>query len=238
MALNPSLNAFSRQIRGKKTKHLRKRGRIPAVVYGYEVKNQSVECAEQEFHKVFVKAGESTVVDLTIDKKKVPVLIHHLTCDPVTGQYAHIDFLAIDLTKEVTTHVPLRMIGVAPGVTELGGVLVHPRETLTVRCLPKDLPHAIDVDISSLKNFHDAVTVAALTLPPNVKVAEKAEEILVSLQPPRKEEEVAPVVAEAATAEGAAAAGAPVAEGADASEKKGAPEATKAAPKKEKKGEK
>lgn len=210
MATTPSLNVLPRNMFGKKVKHLRKRKRIPGILYGYKMKNQPVECNEQEFHKVFLQAGESTVVDLEINDKKVPVLIHQIALDPVSGSYAHVDFLALDLTKEVSTRVPLRIIGEAPGVKELGGVLVHHRETLTVRCLPKDLPHVIDVGVSNLKNFHDAVTVAALHLPPNVKIEEKPDEILVSLQPPRKEEEELPpptpeAVAAEAVAEGAAA---------------------------------
>lgn len=236
-----SLTVSSRKAAGKKVKLLRRQGRIPGVLYGYKVENQPIECQEQEFHKIFVKAGESTIVDLSLDKRKIPVLIHQIAMDPVSGKYAHVDFLALDLTKEVTTRVPLRTTGEAPGAKELGGILIHQREALTVRCLPKDLPHVIDVDISSLKNFHDTVTVSGLTLPLNVKVEENPDEILVSLQPPRKEEEETPLAAvEAVAAEGVATEGAVPADGAEGGEKKATPEATKAEPKKEKgkKGEK
>jgi large subunit ribosomal protein L25 len=229
-----TLEARPRKAAGKKVKDLRKQKRIPGVLYGYKVENQPVECLEQEFHKVFVKAGESTVVDLSVEGKTVPVLIHHIAFEPISGNYAHIDFLALDMTKEVTTHVPIRTIGEAPGVKELGGVLVHNRDTLTVKCLPKDLPHAIEVDLSSLQNFHDTIVVSALKVPPHVTILEKAEEIVVSLQPPRKEEEVAPVAAMVPEG-GVAPEGAAAAEGAPAAGAQAAPEPAQKA-KEDKKG--
>ena len=229
-----SLNAKTRKPSGKAVKNVRKRSAIPGILYGFKVENQPVECAEQEFHKVFVKAGESTVVDLQVDGKSIPVLIHHISFEPVSGRYQHIDFLALDMAKEVTTKVPLRTVGEAPGVKELGGILVHNRDTVSIKCLPKDLPHAIEVDLGSLKIFHDTITVAALTIPPRVKILEKPEEILVSLQPPRKEEE-APV---AAAAEGVVLPEGAVAPTEGAATETGATQAAAGAPKakEEKKG--
>jgi large subunit ribosomal protein L25 len=215
----PTLSVQTRTTRGKLVKGLRKKNQIPGVLYGFKIESTPIECAEKEFHKVYVQAGESTVVDLKFQEKTIPVLIHDIAFDPITGQYAHIDFLALDLMKEVTTHVPLVLTGEAPGVKEHGGVLVHNRDSLIVRCLPKDLPHAIEVDVSSLQNFHDTVTVAELKVPSGVKIEEKPEEIVASLIPPRKAEEAIPVTTavEGVPAEGAAAApGAIPAEGGDA----------------------
>lgn len=201
---SPLLTVQTRSARGKHAKALRRQNKVIGVLYGFKVENTPIECMEKEFHKVYVQAGESTIVDLQLEKKSIPVLIHDIAFDPITGQYTHVDFLALDLTKEVTTHVPLTLTGESSGVKELGGVLVRNRDTLTVRCLPKNLPHAIEVDISSLQNFHDSITVSALRIPANVKIEEKPDEIIASLIPPRKEEEVAPAVtAEAVPAEGA-----------------------------------
>lgn len=201
-------------------KHLRKRGFVPGVLYGYKVENQPVECIYQEFHKVFASAGESTVINLQVEGKTFPVLIHQIAYDPVTNAYDHIDFFVPDMSKEVTTNVPIRITGESLGVKELGGILVRNRENVTVKCLPKDLPHNITIDISVLENFHDTVTVSDLNLPDVVTLLEAEDEILISVQPPRKEEEV--VVAPAA--EGEAAEGeettAEAAEGEEKDEKK------------------
>ncbi len=189
----------------KKAKELRRAGQVPGVVYGPKTKNISIECKYQELHKAYVAAGESTIVELSVEGKNIPVLIHELHFDPMTGDYEHIDFFALDMTKEVTTNVPIRTVGEAPGVKELGGILVKNKDHVTVKCLPKDLPHDIEVDLSKLVNFYDAVTVGSLSIPKGVKILDEAEEILVSIAPPRKEEEETPVVA--AVAEGEVAAG-------------------------------
>lgn len=191
----------------QKAKNVRKNGKIPSVLYGHEQANQTMECVEREFHKVYMKAGESTIVELEIGKKHIPVLIHDIQFDPVTGAYAHIDFFAPDMTKEVTARVPIRTINISPAVKELGGVLVRNCDHLTVKCLPKDLPHDIEVDIASLQNFFDNVTVDKLSLPHGVHVLEDVKTIIVSVVPPRKEEEELPAPTAAAEgAEGAVAA--------------------------------
>ncbi len=206
----------------KKGKVIRREGLILGTVYGPKTKNVDLSFAYQEFHKVYVAAGESTLVELEVGEKKVPVLIHELQFDPVTGNYIHIDFFAPDMTKEVTANVPLRLVGEAPGVKEQGGVLVRNRDHVTVKCLPKDLPHDIEVDISILVNFHDSIMVSQLKVPASVKITDDAETFLISLIPPRAEEvEVAPVAAaEGAVAEGAVPAEGEAAAGAEAGEKK------------------
>jgi len=197
----------------KKGKTIRKEGLIPGTVYGPKTKNVDLCFAYQEFHKVYVAAGESTLVELEMSSGKVPVLIHALQFHPVTGDFIHIDLFAPDMTKEITANVPLRIVGEAPGVKEQGGVIVRNRDHVTVKCLPKDLPHDIEVDISVLVNFHDSIMVSQLKVSAAVKITDDAETFLISLIPPRAEEaEVAPVAA----VDGAAVDGAVPAEGASA----------------------
>src|SRR3990167_4307451 len=153
------------------------------------MKNEDLTFIYQEFHKVYVAAGESTIVELETNGKKVPVLIHELQFDPMTGNYTHIDLFALDMTKEVTTNVPLRFVGEAPGVKE-GGVLVKNSDHITVKCLPKDLPHDIEIDLSLLANLHDAVKVSDLKMSSAVEIMDDPAMIIVSIAAPRKEEEV------------------------------------------------
>jgi len=192
-----SLEVSPRDTKASRAKDLRQAERVPGVLYGFNVKNQPVDCSYQGFHKVYLQAGESTVIELKVmdstgspqGSKTVPVLIHEMSFDPVTGKYAHVDFYAVDMSKEVTAQIPIRTVGEAPGVKDLGGVLVRNRDSITVKCLPKYLPHDIEIDLSALENFHDTITLADIKVPANVTVEEKPDEILASVQPPRKEEE-------------------------------------------------
>lgn len=171
-------------------KEIRRKLRIPGVLYGHGAENQTLECDYQTFHKVFKKAGESTMVDLQIGGKSVPVLIHDISYDPVTSAYTHIDFFAPDMTKEVTANVPIRLVGESPCVKDEGGILIRNRDTLTVKCLPMNLPHDIEVDISTLAVFHDAILVSQVKVPSSVTLQDAEDDIVASVQPPRKEEEI------------------------------------------------
>jgi large subunit ribosomal protein L25 len=193
----------------KKAKDLIKESRIAGVLYGHGINNQPLECDYQSFHKVFVQAGESTVIDLELGGKTMQVLIHQIAYDPVTNAYIHIDFFAPDMTKAITTHIPIRITGESICVKDLGGILVRNKESITIKCLPKDLPHDIEVDISALKEFYDAVTIADISTSSVITILDADDTILVSVQPPRVEEveTTAPAEGEVSTAEEGAEAG-------------------------------
>ncbi len=201
-----ALKATKRDASGK-AKDIRRNELVPGVLYGHKTENQPIQCEYQAFHKTYVDAGESTIVELDVEGKKTSVLIQSLHLDPVTGSYEHVDFFAPDMMKEVTTNVPIKTINEAPGVKEQGGVLVRNRDQVSVKCLPKDLPHEIVIDLTPLENFHDAVNVKDLTIPGEVTIMEDPNTLIVSIAPPRKEEEVKPVIAEGEEGEAAPAEG-------------------------------
>lgn len=197
--------------------HLRRTGSIPCVVYG-NIPNTLLQCDEKTLMKAYANAGESTLVELELMEKKVPVLFHALDFDPVSDRVIHVDFLAVDMKKEVEAEVPLRLTGISPAVKELAAIIVTPTDHVTVKALPSSLPHDIEVDLTLLVAFHDTITVANLKVPNGVTIVDPPETVLVVAQQPREEEvEEKPVVAEgeaAPGAEGAAAVpGAPAAEG-------------------------
>mgnify|MGYP004005523605 CR=1 FL=1 len=174
----------------KKVKDLREQGTVPCVLYGHEIENQQIECDEQEFHKTFVRAGESTIIDLDMGGKKTSVLIHKIDRDPVTDRCIHIDFFAPNMKKEITTHISIVANGEVPAVKELGGVLVTHRDSIEVRCLPKDLPHEIVVDLSKLAEIGDSISVSDLSLGEHVAAQLEDDEIIFAVEAPRKEEVV------------------------------------------------
>ncbi|TSC57105.1 MAG: large subunit ribosomal protein L25, partial [Candidatus Peregrinibacteria bacterium Greene0416_62] len=132
-----SLTAEARDI-GIKPKVMRRSGKVPCVVYGSGTLNQSITCERTDLNRVYTKAGESTLVELSVGSKKVPVLIHQMDLDPVSGQITHIDFYAVDMTKEIEAKVPVRFTGESCAVKDLGAIFVVAHEHVTVKCLPKD----------------------------------------------------------------------------------------------------
>ncbi|MEK7563774.1 MAG: 50S ribosomal protein L25 [Patescibacteria group bacterium] len=197
---------------------MRRNGKVPCVVYGSGTAHQTLACDRNELNRVYTKAGESTLIELSVGGKKVPVLIHELDLDPLSGYIAHVDFYAVDMSKEIEAKVPVRFTGESFAVKDLGAIFVIAHEHVTVKCLPKDLPHELTADISGLKEFHDVITVGSLVLPTGVTIKDASDTVVAVVQEPRAEEvvEVAAPVEGAVVAEGAVAGaeGAPAADGA------------------------
>lgn len=184
-----SLNAKIRKESGKKTRSLKESGKIPAVVYGPGVKNISLEIDQLEFKKVFKEAGESSLIDLKVDKEKRPVLIHEIQKDPVSDKITHVDFFQASLKEDVEVTVPLVFEGIAPAIKELGATLVKNMTEIQVKALPQNLPHEIKVNVEGLKAIGDHILIKDLPLAEGVKVSKKPDEIVVSISAAEKVEE-------------------------------------------------
>jgi large subunit ribosomal protein L25 len=118
---------------------------------------------------------------------------------PVYGMPVHVDLMGVRLTEKITVEVPIHLLGTAAGVKE-GGTMQQVLRTLEIKCLPLDIPEAINVDISHL-NIHDAVYVRDLQTE-KIEILTDREQIVVSVLAPRLEEVAAPApVAEEAEPE-------------------------------------
>lgn len=183
-------------------KKLRESDLVPCVLYGNNVENTLLQCVEIDLRRAYRQAGESTVIELDANGKKVPVLFHTYTLDPITDKFSHVDFYAVDMNKEVEANVPLKFEGESPAVKNLGAILVTPVDHVTVKALPKDLPHELIADLTKLEDLQSTLTVSDLAPETGVTILTDADTVLATVQEKRKEEpaEVAP--AEEATAEG------------------------------------
>lgn len=178
-----SLKAKIRKETGRKTNKLRNSERIPGVVYGHKVENVLLDIDYKEFEKVLKQAGESSLIELTIegDKEKRPVLVHELQKDYVTDQITHVDFFQASLKEEVEVSVPLVFEGTSVAVKDLGGTLVKNIDELEVKALPQNLPHEIKVSIDGLKTFEDRILAKDIKLPEGVKLKINPDEIIASV---------------------------------------------------------
>ena len=184
------LKSEKRTLLGKKVKSLRRKGVIPAVVYGGKEGSVPIELDLKEFSKVFKTAGETILIKLIVGEKAKNVLIHDISRDPITEEMNHVDFYEVKMDEKITTKVPLIFIGDALAVIDLGGVLVKAMQELEVRALPADLPHQIEIDISQLKTFDDNILVKDIKLPKNVEILENLETSVAVVTPPRSEAEL------------------------------------------------
>ena len=106
-----AIQAAKREVVGKRVKTLRNAGKLPAVLYGHNVPTTQIEISDKDFGKAFKKAGESTLINLSVDGKTFPVLIHEVQNHYLTGIPIHVDFYAVNMTEKLKVRVPLHFTG-------------------------------------------------------------------------------------------------------------------------------
>ncbi len=184
-----------RKINGSKVKLLRKQAILPANIYGRKVKSLAVQVDLKAFLPILKETGETGLVELKVkgEDKIRPVLIHNVQYHAVNDEPLHADFYQVDLKEKVTTKIPVELVSESPAVKNKIGILIQPLNEIEVEALPTDLPEKIEVNISSLEKINDAVLLKEVKLDTGVKVLSDVNQILVKIDPPAKEEEVAPV---------------------------------------------
>jgi len=197
------LIAQKREIFGKKVNSLRRENLIPAELYGHGLENIHLSVPAKEFSKLFKEAGESTIINLNLENKKLPVLIHEVSVDPLSDKIIHIDFYQVKMDEKIITSVPLEFIGEAPAVKEKEGILIKAVQEIEVEALPSDLPHNIEVDISQLSDIGMSIHVKDLKIDKKVKVLADLETVVATVTEPAKEEVVEkPITVEEVKVEG------------------------------------
>lgn len=185
------LKASRRNIAGKQVKTLRQKGVLPAVFYGFGVLTESLSVSYKDFEKAWKEAGESALLLLNVEGNSHNVLIHDVTTDPLKGTFLHADFYAVRMDQVIRTKIPLEFVGESPAVKNDGGILVKVAHEVEVEALPKDLPRALQADISKLVSLEARLTVKNISLPNGVKIIADENEVIAVVERPRSEEEVA-----------------------------------------------
>jgi len=185
------LTAKLRKLFGRKVKALRAGGIIPGNVFGKKTKSLAVQLDAKELKKTIQEAGETSLIALSVEgeSKSRPVLVSGYAQDPVSGALLHVDLHQVDLTVKTTASVPVEVIGKAPAA-ETGNILVVLKQEIEVEALPADLPDNLAVDVSSLKEVGDSILAKDLKVDrTKLTLQIEAEEPIVTIQEPAKEEE-------------------------------------------------
>ena len=151
------LEGIPRETNKKANRELREAKRVPAVLYGPEVQeNTHFSIDELALEKILSKA-QTKVQELTIDGKVYKTLLKRTEFDPVTDRPIHADFYVLSDNHKVTLRVPIIIKGAARGVVEGGGRLFQPMKFLRIRVLPENIVAEFEVDVTPLKigqSFH------------------------------------------------------------------------------------
>ena len=182
-----TLSATNRTVLGKKVRRLRREGVLPANVYGRGVDSTAIQLSGRDFRRAIRQAGIRSMFELAIEGEPESrhVLVRGLDREGGTGDPIHVDFYQVDLNNPIQTTIAIRLTGVAPAVTDLGGTLLQNLETVAIRCLPLDIPEAIELDVSALESFELSLNVGDLNVPAGVEVLAASDIGIATVDAPR-----------------------------------------------------
>ncbi|MFH0856954.1 MAG: 50S ribosomal protein L25 [bacterium] len=182
------LEAKKREKTGKKVKDLLEKNLLPGVIYGHKIENKNIEVKRAAFEKVYKAGGESTLIDLQVDDEKpVKAIIKETQMDVSGEKFIHFDLNQVNMDEKLTTEIALKFTGEAPAVKTLGGMVITYIDSVAAECLPDDLVHEIEVDISSLDGFDRAIHIKDLKVPKGIKLLNEENDLVVIIEEPREE---------------------------------------------------
>jgi large subunit ribosomal protein L25 len=166
------ISADKRTLQGKgASRRLRRSGIVPAVIYGGEAPAQSIEMNHKDlFYNLKHEAFHASILTISVDGKKEPVLLRDIQMHPFKQQVLHVDFQRVDKNKKIHMKVPLHFVNaeISPGVKTSGGIVSHILTEVDISCLPGDLPEFISVDLAELTAGH-TLHLSDLVLPKGVE---------------------------------------------------------------------
>jgi large subunit ribosomal protein L25 len=176
------------------SRELRKKGLIPATIYGLNEPPVSIAISPKVVARVLASdTGMNSMIHLQREGTDIKrhVIIKDLQRDPVTSRLSHVDFMRVDPTHKVRVHVPIVLKGTPAGVKE-GGLLDFVHRTIEVECLPGFIPGHIDIDVEHL-HVGDTIRLDQVKLDSHITVLGDAHNVLCSVHGKAAEEEVAAV---------------------------------------------
>lgn len=166
------INATKRDVQGSSaSRRLRRAGRVPGILYGGAAAPLMVDFDHNELYQALRKeAFHASVINMNVGGAKEMCLLRDVQMHAYKLQIKHVDFQRIDATHAIHQKVPLHFINaeIAPAVKLHGGMIQHVMNELDVKCLPKDLPEFIEVDLKDIDGSHP-LHVSELKLPAGVE---------------------------------------------------------------------
>ncbi len=197
--MNLTINALTRNCQGKgASRRLRRNNKIPAIVYGTDKKPSKITLDIFEItHLLENEESYTSILNLIVNKKKEAVIIKNLQRHPAKNSITHIDFLRINLKQSIITSIPIQFNGEENNKDmRLGAVLNQFMTAIEISCLPTNLPHSINVDISHLA-IGEHINLTDINIPKGVVITalthgdiETHNQSIAIIQEPRKMAEI------------------------------------------------
>lgn len=192
------LEAQERTVIGKKVKALRREGLLPAIVYGTGIEPVAVTLNTKEVLQTLRVIGANTLVTIKLEKKEHLVLVREIQREVITRNLLHMDFQEVSLEENISSTVPIVLVGDAPAVKEFEALLITNMEEIQIEAKAKDLPDTISVDISTLLDIGDNILIKDLVISGDVTVLDDPEDVVIVATLPTLMAEIEELVEEGA----------------------------------------
>lgn len=167
---------------------LRGNGEFPAVIYGNKNDSTAISLNSADFQKTIKKVGRNGIISLDVNGKAYNVMLSDYQKDPLKNEIFHADFLIVDLEAELNAQVRINLVGDSAGVKD-GGVMQQSLHEVSVTAKPKEIPEALDVDVTELQ-VGQVITIGDIKKNYKITINHEDEEVLASILAPRQEEEI------------------------------------------------
>ncbi|MFC1992406.1 50S ribosomal protein L25 [Chloroflexota bacterium] len=188
------LQASNRETLGKKVRFLRRQGLTPVHLFGHGIQSEALQCDTVQLQQVLAQAGKTRLIGLKLDKAKKlrNVIVREIQTEPRTGNLVHVDFYQVKMAQKIKMEVPIILVGEAPALKLRENMLMQELNSLTVECLPDQIPNSVELDISYLAEADQVIRVKDIALDKEIAVLNDPDHMIVkiSVQPVEKVEEV------------------------------------------------
>lgn len=168
---------------------IRRSGYIPGIIYGHKQDPLSIKLLRKGLRNILHSGGENVLISMDIKgSTSETVMLKEIQVDPTTRDIMHADFMRVSLEERVITHIPIVLVGTAPGVKE-GGVLEFLIRELRIECQAIKIPEHIELDISSL-NIGDQIRVGDIKLGDEITIHDDPVTIIVTVVSPTVMKEI------------------------------------------------
>jgi len=190
------VQAKQREGRGKNdARRVRREGMVPVTVYGGGAETVAAVAPARDLAAILrSESGRNTIFTIEVDGVgESEVMFHDRQIDPVKGRLIHADLTRLVKGQKIEVTVPLHLVGEPIGVKEKQGVLEQIIREIDVRCEPREIPDAIDVDVSNL-DVHDTLHVSDIKVAEGVEILTDAELVIATVGIVKEEAAPAPAL--------------------------------------------
>lgn len=166
----PTLNAQPRTVLGKDVRFLRREGITPANLFGRRLDSVALQIETRSLQQAMTTGAAFSIVDLHVDGEDEPraVLVRRIQRHPISRKILHVDLYQVDANRPVRTSVPVHLVGEAPAASLRDVIVAQEMYEIEIEALPRLLPNAIELDITSLTEPEQTISVGDLAYPEGV----------------------------------------------------------------------